>query len=133
MDEIINELGTDIDSSWEFKDGDIITVTNDDNLAQATRNRLNTRLGSLEYFYTEYGSALHRLHGWRKNETTLKFMEIVLTDALEQDPRYADFELKLELQSNQKVKVSIHVLFDDDTELDMDYILNTTDGTVEES
>lgn len=132
MDEIINELGTDIHSSWNFKDGDLTLITNDDNLVQATRNRLNTRLDSLEYFYTEYGSVLHRIHGWRKNETTLKFMEIALKDTLEQDPRYANFELNLELQSDKRVKVSVHVIYDDDTELDMDYILNT-DGTVEES
>lgn len=132
MDEIINELGTDIHSSWNFKDGDLTLIANDDNLVQATRNRLNTRLDSLEYFYTEYGSVLHRIHGWRKNETTLKFMEIALKDTLEQDPRYANFELKLELQSDKRVKVSVHVIYDDDTELDMDYILNT-DGTVEES
>ena len=132
MDEIINELGTDIHSSWNFKDGDLTLIANDDNLVQATRNRLNTRLGSLEYFYVEYGSVLHRIHGWRKNETTLKFMEIALKDTFEQDPRYANFELKLELQSDKRVKVSVHVIYDDDTELDMDYILNT-DGTVEES
>ena len=132
MDEIINELGTDIHSSWNFKDGDLTLITNDDNLVQATRNRLHTRLDSLEYFYAEYGSVLHRIHGWRKNETTLKFMEIALKDTLEQDPRYANFELKLELQSDKRVKVSVHVIYDDDTELDMDYILNT-DGTVEES
>lgn len=132
MDEIINELGTDIHSSWNFKDGDLNLITNDNNLVQATRNRLNTRINSLDYFYTEYGSVLHRFHGWRKNETTLKFMEIALTDCLEQDPRYADFELNLELQSDKKVKVSVHVVYDDNTELDMDYILNT-DGTVEES
>lgn len=132
MDEIINELGTDIHSSWNFKDGDLTLISNDDNLVQATRNRLNTRLDSLEYFYTEYGSVLHRIHGWRKNETTLKFMEIALKDTLEQDPRYANFELKLELQPDKRVKVSVHVIYDDDTELDMDYILNT-DGTVEES
>ena len=132
MDEIINELGTDIHSSWNFKDGDLATITNDDNLVQATKNRLNTRLGSSEYFYNEYGSVLHRFHGWRKNETTLKFMEIALTDSLEQDPRYRNFKLNLELQPDKRVKISVHVVYDDDTVLDMDYILNT-DGTVEES
>ena len=132
MDVKINELGTDIHSSWNFKDGDLGTITNDDNLVQATKNRLNTRLGSSEYFYSEYGSVLHRFHGWRKNETTLKFMEIALTDSLEQDPRYSNFKLNLELQPDKRVKISVHVVYDDDTELDMDFILNT-DGTVEES
>lgn len=132
MDEIINELGTDINSLWEFKDGDLILVNNDENLVQATRNRLNTRINSVNYFYSNYGSVLYRFHGWRKNETTLKFMKIALEDCLEQDPRYADFELNLELASDGRIKISIHVVFDDDTELDMNYVLDT-DGTVEES
>lgn len=131
MDEIINELGTDINSSWNFSDGDLKTITNDDNLVQATRNRLNTRMDSVDYFYMEYGSVLHRFQGWRKNETTLKFMEIALTDCLEQDPRYSNFDLDLELLSDKGVKISVHVVFDDDTELDMDYVFNI-DGTVEE-
>ena len=131
MDVIINELGTDIDSSWNFKDGDLTLITNDENLVQATRNRLNTRANSVDYFYAEYGSVLHRFHGWRKNETTLKFMKIALTDCLEQDPRYADFDLGLELMPKGTIKISIRVTFDDNTELDMNYILNT-DGSVEE-
>lgn len=129
--DVISELGTDLNSSWNFSNGDLKIVTNDENLVQATRNRLNTRLNSVDYFYTDYGSILHRFIGWRKNETTLKFMEIALTNCLSQDPRYSNFDVNLELAPEGRVKINIHVVFDEDTELDIDYMLNS-DGTVEE-
>ncbi len=87
MDNIL-ELGTDFNSSWEFNDeGDLNLVTNDSNLVQAISNRLNTRNGELDLFYSEYGSFLCNFLGWKKNDTTLEFMRIELDKALSQDPR----------------------------------------------
>lgn len=127
---VIKELGTDIKSTWKFKDGDLILVENDTNLIQAVHNRLNTRLDTMEDYYSEYGSLLHRYLGWRKNETTLKFMQIELEDTLRQDPRFVDFSVKLDYIT-KGIQINIHLNLDEETEIDMNYVLSDS-GTVEE-
>lgn len=127
----IAELGTDINSSWSFKNGDLNIVSNEQNLVQATKNRLNTTLDSLNEFYFNYGSILHRFLGWKSNEITLKFMQIELENCLKQDPRYENFEVNLTYTESDEINIVIIVFFDDDTELSMNYILSTN-GIVEE-
>lgn len=127
----IAELGTDIDSSWSFKDGDLNLVKNNKNLVQATRNRLNNVLDSLNDFYMSYGSILWRFMGWKSNDITLKFMNIAIQNCLDQDPRLSDYTLDLSYGDENTVNIDITVYFDDESEIDMNYILST-DGVVEE-
>lgn len=127
----IAELGTDIDSSWSFKDGDLNLVKNNKNLVQATRNRLNNVLDSLDDFYMDYGSILWRFMGWKSNDITLKFMNIAIQNCLNQDPRLSDYTLDLSYGDKNTVNIDITVYFDDESEIDMNYILST-DGVVEE-
>jgi hypothetical protein len=84
----------------------------------------------MEDYYTEYGSLLHRYLGWRKNETTLKFMQIELEDTLRQDPRFVDFSVKLDYIT-KGIQINIHLNLDEETEIDMNYVLSDS-GTVEE-
>ena len=128
---VISELGTDINSSWSFKDGDLQLISNNENLVQATRNRLNTVLDTLDDFYLEYGSILWRFMGWKSNDITLKFMEIEIRNCLNQDPRLTDYILNLSYIDADTVKINILVYYDDETEFDMNYILST-EGVVEE-
>lgn len=128
---IVSELGTDIDSSWSFNNGDVSIVTGENNLVQATKNRLNTTLGSLNDFYVNYGSILYRFLGWKANDITLKFMQIELEDTLKQDPRYENFEVTLAYGKSNEVNIKIIVYFDDDSELNMNYVLST-EGIVED-
>lgn len=127
----IAELGTDIDSSWSFKDGDLNLVKNNKNLVQATRNRLNNVLDSLDDFYMDYGSILWRFMGWKSNDITLKFMNIAIQNCLNQDPRLSDYTLDLSYGDKNTVNIDITVYFDDGSEIDMNYILST-EGVVEE-
>lgn len=129
--ESIVELGTDINSSWSFKDGDLKLVSDKENLIQATRNRLNNALNSLDDFYLEYGSILWRFMGWRSEPITLKFMEIEIRNCLNQDPRLTEYTLDLSYTDKDTVLINIFVTYDDETEFNMNYILST-DGTVEE-
>ena len=129
--ESIVELGTDINSSWSFKDGDLNLISGKQNLIQATRNRLNTALNSLDNFYLEYGSILWRFMGWRSEPITLKFMEIEIRNCLNQDPRLTEYTLDLSYTDKDTVLINIFVTYDDETEFNMNYILST-DGTVEE-
>ena len=129
--ESIVELGTDINSSWSFKDGDLKLVSDKENLIQATRNRLNNALNSLDDFYLEYGSILWRFMGWRSEPITLKFMEIEIRNCLNQDPRLTEYTIDLSYTDKETVLINIFVTYDDETEFNMNYILST-DGTVEE-
>lgn len=129
---VISDLGTDINSSWSFKDGDLILINDKENLVQATRNRLNNVLDTLEDFYLEYGSILWRFMGWRSEDITLKFMAIEITNCLNQDPRLTNYTLDLSYEDTDSVAIGITVFFDDETEFDMNYILNDT-GIVEEA
>ena len=128
---VISELGTDINSNWSFTDGDLNLISDKENLIQATRNRLNNVLDSLDDFYLNYGSILWRFIGWKSNDMTLKFMEIELENCLNQDPRLTDYTLDLSYGASDTVNINIFVVFDDETEFDMNYILST-DGVVEE-
>lgn len=129
--ESIVELGTDINSSWSFKDGDLKLISDKENLIQATRNRLNNALNSLDDFYLEYGSILWRFMGWRSEPITLKFMEIEIRNCLNQDPRLTEYTLDLSYTDKETVLINIFVTYDDETEFNMNYILSE-DGTVEE-
>lgn len=128
---VISDLGTDINSSWSFKDGDLQLISNNENLVQATRNRLNNVLGSLDDFYIEYGSILWRFIGWKSEDITLKFMQIEIKNCLDQDPRLTDYTLNLSYTDANTVKINILVYYDDETEFEMNYILST-EGVVEE-
>ena len=129
--ESIVELGTDINSSWSFKDGDLNLISGKQNLIQATRNRLNNALNSLDNFYLEYGSILWRFMGWRSEPITLKFMEIEIRNCLNQDPRLTEYTIDLSYTDEETILINIFVTYDDETEFNMNYILST-DGTVEE-
>ena len=129
--ESIVELGTDINSSWSFKDGDLNLISGKQNLIQATRNRLNNALNSLDNFYLEYGSILWRFMGWRSEPITLKFMEIEIRNCLNQDPRLTEYTIDLSYTDKETILINIFVTYDDETEFNMNYILST-DGTVEE-
>ena len=132
-DDIVNldDLGVDINSNWEFKDGDLKIVSDKENLAQAITNRLNTLLGALDYFYINYGAGLGRFLGWRRNETTLKFIELEVENCLKQDPRLQNITLALNYGEKGVVNIYIRVTFDEEDELELNYILNE-DGSVEE-
>lgn len=127
----IAELGTDINSSWTLKNGDLEIVSNEQNLVQATSNRLNTTLDSLSDFYGNYGSIIHRFLGWKANDVTLKFLQIELVDCLKQDPRYENFDINLAYTETNEIDINITVYFDDESEFEMNYVLGT-DGVVEE-
>lgn len=129
--ESIAELGTDINSSWSFKDGDLILISDKANLIQATRNRLNNALNSLDNFYMEYGSILWRFMGWKSEPITLKFMEIEIKNCLNQDPRLNEYTVDLSYKDQETIDINISVQYDEETEFDMNYLLST-DGTVEE-
>lgn len=123
MDEIL-EIGTDINSEWEFKNGDLTLAKTEENIAQSIKNRLNTRYGEFDLFYDEYGSFLTKFLGWRRNKETLKFMEMEITNTLTQDVRFQDIDVNLEYGEKGVINGYITLIYDDETDLSLSFVLN---------
>ena len=121
---LVYELGTDLNSEWVFKDGDLTLVSDEENLKQAVYNRITFFDGTFKYFYDHYGSVLLTYFGFQKDENTLEFMKIEFERVLLQDPRIQDFKLDLEYVKNGvKVDLTINI---DGTNMEFNFI---TDGT----
>ena len=131
MENDIWELGVDISSSWNFINGDLELVSNFDNMKQAILNRLNTVLGEMDLFYDDYGSALVNMLGLKASEENLEFIRLEIQNCLNSDNRIDDnFEIEITNEEG-KVKVSVLIYFNDDTEINFDFII-TGENEVEE-
>lgn len=126
----LKNLGTDFDSNYVFVNGDIQLIADEENLIQSITNRLNTKFGSMSAFYTNYGSYLRTYIGDKKNDTLLKFLSVEISTVLRQDPRLQNnFSVDLNYGEDGKVCIYISVVFDDDTDLSLNLVLND-DGMV---
>ena len=121
--ENIVELGVDLNSIWDFKDGDLVLVENKDNLAQSILNRLNCNYDSVDLFYYEYGSVLANLLGWKHNDETLEFIRLEIEDTLNQEPRLNDFTVEVSYNNVGKVLIELYVVFDDETDFSLSLVL----------
>ena len=131
MDEIL-EIGTDISAKWEFKDGDLVLATHEDNILQSIHNRLNNYYGSLGLYYSEYGSFLQLFLGWRKTPETLNFLKKEIINTLQQDPRLQDLTVDLAYADKGTVNGNIRIKFDEETDLSLSMILNNFGIELEE-
>jgi len=69
-------------------DGDLDTVSNEDNLAQAIVTRLTTEEGELyDIGHADYGSRLYELVGEVNNAATRERIKSVVLDCLANEPR----------------------------------------------
>lgn len=120
----MEEIGTDINSSWEFNEhGDLRLVSDKENITQSIVNRLNCWLNSFDLFYNEYGSIITSFLGWRRNEETLGFLELELENSLSQDPRLSDYDLSLEYNDKGEVDLGIEVHFDEE-DFELNLVIN---------
>ena len=125
-----SQIGADLSREWLFRDGDLIVVENEDNLNQAISNRLNTYIGSLNLFYEEYGTFLTELLGMQKDGVTLQFIQLEITKRLSNDPRLQNFTVSCDYTDNG-VKVDVDIIFDDNTDYALNYVLNEDTNLVE--
>ena len=131
MDEIL-EIGTDISAKWEFKDGDLVLATHEDNILQSIHNRLNNHYGSLGLYYNEYGSFLQLFLGWRKTPETLNFLKKEIINTLQQDPRLQNLTVDLAYADKGNVNCNIQIKFDEETDLSLSMILSNFGIELEE-
>ena len=128
MDEIV-ELGTDLSSKWQFKDGDLILVDNKENLIQSILNRLNCDYDGLDLFYYEYGSVISSFLGWKKSDETLEFIRLEIESTLEQEPRLTDFQVEVYYNKIGKVIINLLISFDEDSDFTLSLVLEK-DGEI---
>lgn len=119
-------LGMDIRSDWSFNaEGDLELISNEENIIQAIINRLNTRIGVMDLYYSNYGGDLHSFMGEVFDETLLKFMKIEVESTLKQDPRLQGVIVELIYDEGQ-VKINISQEYNEDTDLSLSLVLNET-------
>ena len=126
----IDELGIDVNSSWNFKNGDIQLVKYEDNIEQSIINRLNCRLGALDIFYEYYGSNLDDFLGWLRNDITFEYIRIEVEDVLKQDPRINSFNCNVsEGNKINLCNIDLELFFSDEQSFSMNLVIKG-DGTV---
>lgn len=106
-DEILYDLGVDLDSSFEFQDGDLKLSRYNNNLAQAVVNRLNTRLDELDLFYEDYGSVLRSFFGWKGNDITIDLVKTELNTALKNEDRLENYSSNISYNGEGKLVIKL--------------------------
>ena len=122
------QLGTDFNSEYIFKDGDIVLVSEEDDIIQSVTNRLNTRLGSMDAFYNQYGSYLRTYIGSKRNNTLLQFIQVEISTVLKQDPRLQDATVETDYGDKGEVIVNINSVFDDESDLTLSLVITEDYG-----
>ena len=103
-------FGRDIKDNWNIVDGDLETVSNTSNLAQAIINRLNADLGFYDWCYTRYGGDLFSIFGMKNNVHTLEYLRIEIESILKQDPRIKDITVECSKESPKTIYVELNIL-----------------------
>ena len=86
-DTVAYECGVDINSSFQFRNNDMVLCEYENNLVQAIVNKLNTNVDELDLFYEEYGSILSTFLGWKAKQETIHYMQTEVSAVLSKEPR----------------------------------------------
>ena len=122
-EDVLYELGVDLNSNFTFENGDIKLSKYEDNLVQAIINRLNTNLDELELFYESYGSVLRGFLGWRAEETTLSYISTEITTVLNDEPRITDFDINVEYKKEGRISIDLSLSTISNVDIETNLIL----------
>ena len=128
-DEVLYECGVDIDSSFTFRDGDLVLSEYEDNLVQAIVNRLNTDLDELELFYGDYGSVITGFLGWKQSDA-LHYIKAELDNVLMKDPRIYQHESSIEYTGDGKLRIDLTIYTNNENIIGTNMVI-TPDGVIE--
>ena len=128
-DEVLYECGVDIDSSFTFKDGDLVLAEYEDNLVQAIANRLNTDLGELDLFYDDYGSVITGFLGWKQSDA-VQYIKAELDNVLLKDPRIWQHESTVEYAGDGKLRINLTIYTNNENIIGTNMVI-TPDGVIE--
>lgn len=126
--EDIDDLGTDFNSNWEFKDGDLVLISDEDNLVQSILNRLNNNLNSLGLYYMDYGSVLSGFIGWKHDKDTLDFMKLEISNCLDAEPRILNYDIELQYNSVGEINTYLTLYYDEDSEFNLNLVISEDGG-----
>ena len=122
------DVGVDIDTSWSLNEnGDLLLVSDEDNLRQAIMNRLKCYQPSFEIYYTQDGGFLEEYFGRKRTDETLKFMKIELDTILSQEERINSFTSELYYKIDGSVRVDLDMLVNDE-EFELNLVLSRDGG-----
>jgi len=112
-------FGIDYSSNGELtSSGDLMLVEGWDNAKQAIKNRLLTRIMIYDYL-GEYGCDLDKVIGEPTNHITLQFLNLIIKDSLNLEPRVQEI---LELDSyfeDKKIIGEMNLLLVEGTVIDL--------------
>ena len=128
-DEVLYECGVDIDSSFNFKDGDLVLAEYEDNLVQAIANRLNTDLGELDLFYEDYGSVITGFLGWKQSDA-VHYIKAELDNVLLKDPHIWQHESTVEYDGDGKLRINLIIHTNNENIIGTNMVI-TPDGVIE--
>ena len=129
-DSVAYECGIDIDSSFQFKDGDLILSEYENNLVQSITNQLNTQLDELDLFYDNYGSILPTFLGWKATDETIQYMTTEVTTILRKEQRLMNFEVDVKYAGEGTVNIELLLYTTENTIIESNLVLGA-DGIVE--
>ena len=130
IEDNIVELGVDVNTNWEFVNGDLLLVDNETNIMQSIINRLNCEYDALDNYYFEYGSDIKQFLGFKSSNETLEFIKIEVENTLEQDPRLNDFTVETRYDEEDNVLLNLNIKFSDDSDLSMSLVIDEVEGVV---
>ena len=128
-DEVLYECGVDIDSSFTFRDGDLVLSEYENNLVQAVTNRLNTDLDELDLFYEDYGSILTGFLGWKASDA-LTYIQAEIDNVLLQEPRLIRHDSNVEYTETGVIRINLTLYTSSNIGIEANLVL-TKDGVVE--
>ena len=109
-------LGTDF-KNFEIQNGDLLLVSDINNLAQACINRLNTDTGWFDWCYDRYGGDLFTVFGMKNNANSLEYLRVEIESILQQDPRIKSISASCTKESSKEVYVELDILTIGDDEI----------------
>ena len=107
------------DISFKIEKGDLMMVSDDENMIGACKRRLDCYKDS-PYIYNDYGSELETLIGLRKSDVSLSLVEQEVVNTLSQDSRINSVSADAEYTENG-IKIDITIDYGDSSEASFDY------------
>lgn len=126
----IYELGVDINSNWEFHDGDLKLISYEQNMGQAVINRLKCYLGAMNIFYNNYGSQITHYLGEINNKRTWEYIRIEIETRVLNDPRITNVECTINRLTQDICEAHLELLFSDGSTGEANLVI-TGDGTID--
>ena len=102
-------LGTDL-KNFEMEDGDLLLVSDTDNLAQACINRLSNPPNFYDWVYENYGGNLNSIFGMKNNSNSLEYLRIEIEYILQQDPRIKSISATCTKEMPNEVDAELDIL-----------------------